>query len=132
MDKTFFTLVWVASEFDGGSEITEYIVEIKETSSNKWHTVGSSSGNTTNLLIEKLTTNKSYDFRISACNEAGQSEPLLSENGIIVGQGISKFRIILFHYLISNTKLLLSALCSNNIESLQPLLFIEGSFNYKY
>lgn len=39
MTKTSFTIKWQPPEDDGGSPITEYIVEIKETSQKTWKKV---------------------------------------------------------------------------------------------
>lgn len=41
MTKTSFTIKWQPPESDGGSVITEYIVEIKETSTKNWQKVPS-------------------------------------------------------------------------------------------
>lgn len=39
MTKTSFTINWQPPEHDGGSPITEYIIEMKETSSKTWQKV---------------------------------------------------------------------------------------------
>jgi len=39
MTKTSFTLKWESPENDGGSPITDYIIEMKETSKKTWQRV---------------------------------------------------------------------------------------------
>lgn len=39
MSKTSFTIKWLPPEDDGGSPITEYIVEMKESSKKSWQKV---------------------------------------------------------------------------------------------
>lgn len=95
MSETSFTLSWEPSQSDGGSEIIEYIVELKETKKTNWTVFGSSAGNVTNLVITKLLKDVSYDFRICARNEAGNSLYLVSEGEIVIGQKTSKFPYIL-------------------------------------
>lgn len=93
MTDTSLTLAWQAPEKDGGSKIIEYIVEIKETSSGKWIQYGTSAGNCTNIFVEKLIKETSYEFRISARNEVGTGPALITEDKIIAGRKISKFDI---------------------------------------
>lgn len=91
MEQTLFTLAWHPSEYDGGSEIIEYIVEIKETTETVWKTVGTTNKETTYLLIEHLIKDHSYEFRISARNEKGSSTYLFTEEEVVMGREISKF-----------------------------------------
>lgn len=91
MESTLFTIAWHPSEYDGGSEIIEYIVEIKETTETTWKTVGTTNKETTYLLIEHLIKDHSYEFRISARNEKGSSTYLFTEEAVVMGREISKF-----------------------------------------
>lgn len=90
MTDTAFTLSWKPSQSDGGSEIIEYIIEIKESRTTDWKVFGASAGNVTNLEITNLTKDITYDFRICARNEAGTSLYLVSEGEIVIGQKQSK------------------------------------------
>lgn len=105
MTSSSFTLVWKSSASDGGSEIIEYIVEIKETHKTNWTISGKTKGPVTNLVIDKLTKDVAYDFRICARNEAGVSLPLISEGEIVIGQTTSKFnkKFYINFYLFINT-----------------------------
>lgn len=92
MSDSSLTLSWRASDKDGGSKIIEYIVEIKETNQETWKRCGATIGDCTNIHIENLVKDKSYEFRICARNEAGTSAYLETEDKIIVGRNISKYR----------------------------------------
>jgi len=70
-------LQWVASESDGGSKITEYIVERKEVDKKSWKQVGQSAQ--TNMEIVGLQKESSYNFRIIAKNAVGCSEKFIIE-----------------------------------------------------
>lgn len=100
MTDDSLVLSWVAPEKDGGSKIIEYIVEIKERKITEWTRVGVTDGDRTNILVEKLVTGLSYQFKITARNDAGNSPPLLTENEIIAGRKLSKYPIheILFPF----------------------------------
>lgn len=95
MSESSLTLAWKASEKDGGSKIIEYIVEIKETNQETWKRCGTTIGDCTNIHIENLVKDMSYEFRICARNEVGTSTYLETEDKIIVGRKISKCLITL-------------------------------------
>lgn len=52
MTKTSFTIKWQAPENDGGTPITEYIIEIKEESKKTWQKVDKNSSLLTNIFLE--------------------------------------------------------------------------------
>lgn len=94
MTDTSLTLAWQAPEKDGGSKIIEYIVEIRATSAKKWIKYGTTAGDCTNIFVEQLTKETSYEFRISARNEVGTGPALITEDKIIAGRKISKLIIL--------------------------------------
>lgn len=55
MTKTSFTIKWEPPENDGGTPITDYIIEIKETSKKAWRRVS-----ITRTRGEKIFSNKNY------------------------------------------------------------------------
>ncbi|XP_074598807.1 projectin protein bent isoform X2 [Brevipalpus obovatus] len=75
-------LAWRPPTFDGGCKVTHYIVERKETSHTQWITV-SSLCRDTSTVVQGLTTNGEYLFRVMAVNENGQSIPLVGDKPII-------------------------------------------------
>ena len=75
-------LRWQPSESDGGSKITEYVVERREVGKKSWKKVGSSSSKNTYLEIRGLKKNCSFNFRISAKNNIGLSQPLVLDETV--------------------------------------------------
>lgn len=92
MTDTSFTLTWKPSEKDGGSRILEYIVEIRESNKKVWKTVSITPFDQTSCFVQKLVKDQGYHFRISARNKVGTSEPLITDDKIVAGRQISKFR----------------------------------------
>ncbi|XP_050099300.1 twitchin isoform X8 [Anopheles aquasalis] len=66
-------LCWNAPLNDGGSPVTNYVVEKKDKNSNAWTKV-SSYCTTTYLKIRNLRLNQLYDFRVYAENKYGLSD----------------------------------------------------------
>ena len=75
MNKDYVVLAWDAPEFDGGSPITEYIVEKKDASKTNFIKAGQVNDSTFELKVPKLVEGKLYDFRAFAVNAIGQSAP---------------------------------------------------------
>jgi hypothetical protein len=67
------TLRWLPPKDDGGDEVTNYIVEKKD-SSGQWVKVGQPIG--TSFRVRNLEPGHKYEFRISAENQYGISDPL--------------------------------------------------------
>ena len=72
---TTATVTWTPPQSDGGSRITGYIVEMKETMSTRWVKSTKESFELTHLTVENLTEGREYEFRVSACNMAGTGQP---------------------------------------------------------
>lgn len=74
---------WSSPHFDGGSQITGYVVEIKNNIDNQWKEI---SGLTHYLsyVANNLQENIKYKFRIKAENMYGQSEPSYESNEILI------------------------------------------------
>uniref|UniRef100_A0A182QD91 Titin n=1 Tax=Anopheles farauti TaxID=69004 RepID=A0A182QD91_9DIPT len=89
MTSSSFTLMWQPSESNGGTKITEYVVEVKEAKKKVWKVAGTTGASETSLLIENLAMNKAYDFRITAKNKVGTSEPLQTVESIVAGKEIT-------------------------------------------
>lgn len=66
-------LSWIAPSDDGGKPILKYIIEKSLASSDRWMKVSSAS--TTRYTLCGLSGRTSYQFRIRAENECGQSNP---------------------------------------------------------
>ena len=74
-------LRWLAPADDGGSDITNYIVEKKDTSNDFWTPVNANCSRTT-LKATKLNEKSEYVFRVAAENKYGMGEFLESSEVI--------------------------------------------------
>lgn len=74
-DKDHADIKWTKPDKDGGAKITEYEIEVRETTSKEWvkkKRVPASEATTT---IDGLKEGKEYEFRVRAINKAGSGEP---------------------------------------------------------
>ncbi|CAF4749840.1 unnamed protein product [Pieris macdunnoughi] len=74
------TLQWMAPDSDGGSTITNYIIEYKTVKGKSWSKVITVSGSVFEHCIENLKEKEQIVFRISAENAIGVSLPTQSQN----------------------------------------------------
>ncbi|MFA6417090.1 MAG: fibronectin type III domain-containing protein, partial [Patescibacteria group bacterium] len=65
-------LSWSAPVFNGGSPITDYVVEYKLTSGGVWSVFNDGIGTTPATTVTSLSNDNSYDFRVSAKNIVGR------------------------------------------------------------
>jgi len=71
--STQVALTWTAPASNGGSAITDYVVEYKLTSSGTWLTFADGTSTTASATVTGLVNASSYDFRVAAVNGIGQS-----------------------------------------------------------
>lgn len=71
-------LAWNPPANDGGSKITNYVVEKREDNRKSWVHV-SNDPKECAFVVTRLTENHEYEFRIMAQNKFGVGPPLLSE-----------------------------------------------------
>ncbi|ESO11832.1 hypothetical protein HELRODRAFT_129646, partial [Helobdella robusta] len=64
------TLRWIAPEFNGGSPITNYIIEKRDIHFNLWTTVGKTE--VTQFRVTNVFDGQTYFFRVSAENICGR------------------------------------------------------------
>lgn len=75
--KTSITLGWVKPVYDGGSEITSYVVEQMRSDEREWVTISSKGEvRTTEYVVSHLKPGVYYFFRVSALNCAGVGRPI--------------------------------------------------------
>lgn len=72
------TIEWGPPKDDGGSEVSNYVVEKRHTISNKWVTVASAIQKTT-MRVMRLHDGAEYIFRVFAENKYGVGDWLKSE-----------------------------------------------------
>lgn len=83
--STKATLKWKKPEDDGGSPVKEYEIEKMDTKTGKWIRVGKLPGNTASpeFDVTGLNPGSEYKFRVTAVNDEGDSDPLVTETGTI-------------------------------------------------
>jgi YVTN family beta-propeller protein len=64
-------LSWTAPSSDGGSTVTDYIVQYKASASSAWGTFIDGVSTATSARVTGLTNGTAYDFRVSAVNSVG-------------------------------------------------------------
>lgn len=75
-------LSWTAPVSNGGSAITDYLVEYKLNSEpTTWSTFNDGTSNSTIATVTGLTNDLVYNFRVSAINAIGTSTPSSTANG---------------------------------------------------
>jgi hypothetical protein len=67
------TLSWLPPSSDGGSPLTNYVVEYKLSSDSSWTVFATPVSTSTTATVTGLTNGVSYDFEVSAVNAIGQS-----------------------------------------------------------
>lgn len=75
VDRDAIQISWRKPASDGGSPITDYIVERQEMPSASWSKVASASSTKLSAKINYLIHGKEYRFRVSARNKVGTSAP---------------------------------------------------------
>ncbi len=68
-------LSWSAPASDGGSSVTDYIVEYQLTTGGVWSVFADGTSNNTTATVTGLSNDTSYDFRVRAVNVIGQGNP---------------------------------------------------------
>ena len=82
--KSSIIISWKPPKDDGGSMITNYIVEKREAKEGEeWHLVSSSVSGTT-CRVPNLTESAGYYFRVSAQNQYGVSASLELQSVLII------------------------------------------------
>lgn len=89
-------LTWNPPRDDGGSKITNYVLEQRVADSEIWHKL-SSTIKETKFKVTNLTPLKEYIFRVSAENMYGVGEPALS-NPMIAKYPFGKFVLLKGRY----------------------------------
>lgn len=60
--------------YDGGSDVTGYVVEILEEGSEQWYRATTKALKTNQYVAAGLAANKKYQFRVAAVNSNGTGE----------------------------------------------------------
>lgn len=94
------TLHWVAPASDGGSKVTNYIIEKCATTAERWIRVGQSRD--THYTVVNLFGKTSYQFRIIAENKFGQSVPSETSGPVVTKE--DKSRVLNYDEEVDDTR----------------------------
>lgn len=75
------SLAWSAPASDGGSSVTDYVIEMKLSTDSSWTTVNDGVRTLPSATISSLTNTASYDFRVAAVNAVGSGSFTSSVSG---------------------------------------------------
>lgn len=101
--KNSLIISWKAPKDDGGSMITNYIVEKREAKEGEqWNLVSSSVSGTT-VRVPNVTENAGYYFRVSAQNQYGVSESLEIPSVVIVKSPFGASTGIFFVFVLASS-----------------------------
>uniref|UniRef100_A0A8C5DUF6 Titin n=1 Tax=Gouania willdenowi TaxID=441366 RepID=A0A8C5DUF6_GOUWI len=71
--KTSISLAWEKPEYDGGSRVLQYLLEVQLKGQEKWNNVNTFK--TMEATVSNLNPGEEYLFRVTAINDKGKSEP---------------------------------------------------------
>ncbi len=80
---------WVAPTDDGGSDIVDYVVEYTSSGANSWTTFDDGTGTSTSAVVDGLTNGTQYQFRVSAKNGVGTSDPSATAAGMPISLAVT-------------------------------------------
>ncbi len=90
LDAESCTLRWKEPKDNGGGDVNNYIVEKREEGAEKWTKVALNNSDTS-CAVKGLENGKRYEFRVSAGNMYGNSNPLVSDEPVKAKWPFSKF-----------------------------------------
>lgn len=73
-DKDHADISWTKPDNDGGAEITEYEIEVKDKFSKEWVKKKRVPASETSTTVDGLKEGNTYEFRVRAVNKAGPGE----------------------------------------------------------
>lgn len=98
ISKDTVTLSWKPSPKDGGSPITAYIVESRDSWKAKWMPAGKTEADTCTFTVDKLKEKQEYYFRVCAENVVGKSDYLETPKAITPKSKFGKLKWICATY----------------------------------
>ncbi|CAH8497134.1 unnamed protein product [Schistosoma turkestanicum] len=80
----FVNLTWTRPSTDGGGRIRGYVIEKREVGAQNWSRVTPNPILTLSYNVPNLIEDKTYEFRVMAVNDAGESEPTSIDRPVCV------------------------------------------------
>lgn len=75
VDRQSATIKWKKPKYDGGSQITGYVIEKREGRAASWVPAEETDSSASKCVIKNLIEGYEYEFRVRAKNSAGLGEP---------------------------------------------------------
>lgn len=86
------TVTWEPPKFDGGSEITGYVIELRDRTSVKWEAALHCGPTDLSADLNDVVENKEYIFRVRAENKAGIGRPSAATNPVKIMDPIGEWK----------------------------------------
>ena len=113
------SLKWNPPRDDGGVPIDHYAVEKMDTTTGRWIPVGRTLE--PKMDVENLVPGQEYKFRVVAVNAEGESEPLVTDLGVIAKNPFGMSRITLaYRTYLNSTYLNCHGLLNSKIRGAAP------------
>ena len=100
--KSSVNLSWSRPKDDGGSRVTGYYIERKETSTEKWVRHNKTQITTTMYTVTGLVPDAEYQFRVVAQNEIGESEASPASEPVVCKDPFGKKTSVLIDLVKNN------------------------------
>lgn len=91
--KNYVELSWTPPANDGGSKITNYVVEKRPVGSNQWTKASPYTVVDNTATVTDLPENGEFEFRVKAVNKAGEGEPSSTTGRVKITEYPSKKRL---------------------------------------
>ncbi|KAL7668242.1 hypothetical protein ACOME3_008952 [Neoechinorhynchus agilis] len=89
-DLQSIDLSWARPRSDGGSKISEYVIDMRKKGEEVWMPIQHVQPRVSEVKVENLVPGVIYEFRIKAKNEAGFSEPTELDRDAMTKESIKK------------------------------------------
>lgn len=90
MNRFGATLTWEAPEYDGGSPITGYVIELRNRASIKWEPTMTTGADELSAVLTDVVENEEYFFRVRAQNMVGVGKPSHPTRAVKITDPIGK------------------------------------------
>lgn len=84
------SLTWEPPEYDGGAEITNYVIELRDKTSIRWDTAMTVRAEDLSATVTDVVEGQEYSFRVRAQNRIGVGKPSTATPFIKVADPIGK------------------------------------------